>query len=58
MYPLVPSDPETEPSNVIEVAYWLRIVLTATAAEPERRGRKYWTTHPLLLEQSSEAGAV
>ena len=58
MCPLVPSDPETQAEHKVEVAYWLRLILKGAAVEAGVEGNKYWTTHPLLLEPSTEAGSV
>lgn len=55
MPPLVPCDPSTDEKHVVEVEYWLRLLVSKPPSEPgQKEGSKHWDTHPIILEPCSD----
>ena len=59
MAPLVPVDPDCDKANTASVTYWVRVLLAMAPSGPdEKKVRSHWSTHPILLLPSTEAGGV
>jgi hypothetical protein len=57
--PLVPVDPDCDKTNAVSVTYWVRVLLAMTPRGTEDKTvKKHWSTHPILLLPSTEAGGV
>jgi len=56
---MIPSDPDANKEQKVEVRYWLRLLL-AEAAESGKAPRTWWSTHPvkLLRAPRSASGGV
>ena len=53
-----PCDPRTDERAIVEVEYWLRLLLTKPAAPDQKEPTQHWDTHPIILEPASDAGSV
>ena len=60
---LKPSDSTANKEHVVEVRYWLRLLI-AGAEEPssstdqKQPARSWWTTHPIVLKRTPKAGGL
>lgn len=58
MVKITPNDPGTDPSQVVGVEYWLRLLLTSRPGPDAKEPKKFWATHPIKLLPPEDVGAI
>ena len=60
---LKPSDATANRDQIVEVRYWLRLLIApaeepSASTDPKQPPRSWWATHPIVLKRTPKAGTM